>query len=72
MLVRVKGKTFGLSIQKTNAWIIPETDDATPHAVVAPVDEEIGSAEAPKPPLASCSGTEARRDSRDAARARSP
>ena len=36
--VRVKGKTFGLSIQKTTAWITPETDDAAPHAEVAPVD----------------------------------
>ena len=27
--VRVRGETFGFSIQQTNAWIIPETDDAT-------------------------------------------
>ena len=40
--VRVKGKTFGLSIQKTDAWTIPETNDPAPHAVVAPADEEIG------------------------------
>ena len=47
--VRVKGNTFGLSIQKTDAWIIPETSDPAPHAVVAPVDEEI---EQPIPALA--------------------
>ena len=47
MLVRVKGKTFGLSIQKTDAWVIPEISDLAPHAVVAPVDEEIGRAEQP-------------------------
>ena len=47
--VRVKGKTFGLSIQKTDAWIIPETSDPAPHAVVAPVDDEIGRAEQPIP-----------------------
>ena len=39
-------------IQKTNAWSIPETDDTTPRAEVAPVDEEIGRAEAPDPHLA--------------------
>ena len=47
--VRVKGKTFGLSIQRTNAWIIPETDDAAPYAEVALVDEEIGRGEQPVP-----------------------
>ena len=47
--VRVKGKTFGLSIQKTDAWIIPENSDPAPHAVVAPVDEEMGRAEQPIP-----------------------
>ena len=36
MPVRVKGKTFGLAIQETDAWIIPETSDPAPHAVVAP------------------------------------
>ena len=45
--VQVKGKTFGLSIQKTDAWIIPETSDPAPHAVAAPVDEEIDRAEQP-------------------------
>ena len=45
----MKGKTFGLSIQKTDAWIIPETSDTAPHAAVAPADEEIGRAEAPNP-----------------------
>ena len=45
--VRVKGETFGLSIQKTDAWIIPETSGPALHAVVAPVDEEIGRAEQP-------------------------
>ena len=35
----------GLSNQKTDAWIIPETSDPAPHAVVAPVDEEIDRAE---------------------------
>ena len=35
VLVRVKGQTFGLSIQKTNAWIILEADDAAPHVYVA-------------------------------------
>ena len=44
--VLVKGKTIGLSIQKTDAWIIPEANDRAPHAVVAPVDEEIGREEA--------------------------
>ena len=39
-LVRVKEKTFGLSIHKTAAWIIHQTSDPAPHAVVAPVDEE--------------------------------
>ena len=33
--VRVKGNTFGLLIQKTDARIIPETSDPAPHAVVA-------------------------------------
>ena len=47
--VRVKGKPFGLSIQKTDAWIIPETSDPAPHVVVAPVDEAIGRAEQPVP-----------------------
>ena len=65
--VRVKGKTFGLSIQKTDAWIIPETSDPAPQAEVAPVDEEIGRGS-----TKSSSGTEARRDARNAARARSP
>ena len=50
--VRVKGKTLGLSIQKTDAWVIRETSDPAPHAAVAPVDEEIGRAEAPIPPTA--------------------
>ena len=49
MPVRVKGNTFGLSIQKTDAWIIHETSDPAPHAVVAPVEEEIGRAEQPNP-----------------------
>ena len=52
VLVRVKGETFGLSIQKTDAWIIPEIHDATPPAEVAPADEEIGRGEAPNPPPA--------------------
>ena len=34
-------------MEKTNAWIIPETDVAALHVVVAPVDEDIGKAEAP-------------------------
>ena len=42
--VRVKGLNFG---QKTDAWIIPKTGDPAPHAVVAPVDEEIGRTEQP-------------------------
>ena len=46
------GKTFGFSIQKSDAWIIPETSDPAPHAVVAPVDEEVGRAEQPIPPPA--------------------
>ena len=50
--VRVKGKTFGLSIKKSDAWIIPETSDPAPHAVAAPVDEEIDRAEQPVPALA--------------------
>ena len=45
----MKSKTFGLSLQKTEAWTIPETSDPAPHAVVAPVDEEIGRAEQPNP-----------------------
>ena len=45
VLVRVKGKTFGLLIQNADAWIIPETSAPAPHAVVAPVDEEICRAE---------------------------
>ena len=52
VLVPMKGKTFGFSIQKTNAWIIPETDDAAPDVEVAPVDEETGRGEAPNPPPA--------------------
>ena len=43
--VRVKNKTFGLSIQKTDAWIIPQASDPTP-----PADEDIGRAEAPNSP----------------------
>ena len=49
---RVKGKTLGLSIQKTDAWIIPETSDPTSHAVVAPVDEKTDREEQPVPALA--------------------
>ena len=45
--VRVKGKTFGLTIRKTDAWIIPENSDPAPRAVVALVEEEIGRAEQP-------------------------
>ena len=45
--VRVKGKTCGLTIGKTDAWIIPENSDPAPRAVVAPVEEEIGRAEKP-------------------------
>ena len=48
MPVRVKAKSFGLS-KKTDDWIIPETSDPTPHAVVALVDDEIGRAEQPNP-----------------------
>ena len=47
--VRVKGKTFGLSIQKTNAWIITEAEDAVPQAEVARVDEEDEHEEEPDP-----------------------
>ena len=47
VLVRVKGKTFGLTIHKTDAWIIPENCDPAPRAVVTPVEEEIGRAEQP-------------------------
>ena len=35
-----------------DAWIIPETSDPAPHAVVAQVDEEIDRAEQPVPALA--------------------
>ena len=70
VLVRLKGKTFGLSIQKTDAWIIPETSDSAPHAAVAPVGEEIGRSEAPKPAPAAAAAPR-RGDSRNAARARS-
>ena len=49
VLVRVKGKTFGLTIQKTDAWIIPGNSDPAPRAVVAPVEEEIGRGERPNP-----------------------
>ena len=49
MPVRVKGKTCGLTIRKTDAWIIPENSDPAPRAVVAPVEEEIGRAEQPNP-----------------------
>ena len=54
--VRVKGKTSGLLIQKTDAWIIPETSDPAPHAAVAPVDEEIGR---PEQPIAALAAPEA-------------
>ena len=37
--VRVKGKTFGLTIQKTHVWIIPANSDAAPRAAVAPVQQ---------------------------------
>ena len=43
----MKEKTFGLSIQKTDAWIILKTSDPAPHAVVASVDEEIDRTEQP-------------------------
>ena len=44
--VRVKGKTFGLSIPKTSGWIIPQADEA-------PLDEEMGrEAEPNLPPAA--------------------
>ena len=33
--------------KRTGAWILSETSDPAPHAAVAPVDEEIGRAEAP-------------------------
>ena len=49
VLVRVKGNTFGLSVPKTDAWIIPDTTDPVPHAAAAPVDEEMGRAEQPVP-----------------------
>ena len=49
IFVRVKGKTFGLSIQETDAWVIPENSGPAPRAVVAPVEEEIGRAEQPNP-----------------------
>ena len=49
---RTRGNTSGLLIQKTDAWIIPETSDPAAHAVVAPVDEEIDRAEQPVPALA--------------------
>ena len=35
------------AFQKTDAWIIPETTHPAPHALVAPVNEEIGRAEQP-------------------------
>ena len=75
VLVRVKGNTFGLSIQKTLAWIIPETDDAAPHVEVAPVEEEISMGEAPNPPSTAPQAPSVlsqKKDSRNAARARSP
>ena len=49
VLVRVKGNTFGFTIQKTDAWIIPENIDPVPRAVVPLVEEEIGRAELPNP-----------------------
>ena len=61
VLVRVKGKFSGFSIQKTNAWTIPETDDATPRAEVAAVAEEIGGGEAPNPPPAALAAAAAPR-----------
>ena len=73
VLVRVKGKTFGLSIQNTDAWIIPETSDPAPHAVVAMSIKRSTEKNNPSFLLRhrSCSGTTAGRDSRHAARARS-
>ena len=47
--VRGKGKIFGLTIRKTDAWIIPKNSDPAPRAVVAPVEEEIDRAEQPNP-----------------------
>ena len=47
--VRVKVKTFGLTIRKTDAWIIPEISDPAPRAVVAPAEEETGRAEQTNP-----------------------
>ena len=47
--VRVKGRTFGFTIQKTDAWIIPKNRDPVPRAVVAPVEEDIGRAVQPNP-----------------------
>ena len=47
--VQVRGKTFGLSIQKIDAWIIRETSDPAPHAMEAPVDEEIDREKQPVP-----------------------
>ena len=72
LLARVKGKTFGLSPKKTSAGIIPEVDDAVPHAVVAPVEEEMGREE--YPPLAApraeeTQGVRLEREARDLAAA---
>ena len=47
-----KANCLASQFRKTEAWIIPETDDAAPHDEVAPVDEEIGRGEAPNPPPA--------------------
>ena len=68
MPVRVKGKTFGLSIQKTNAWIIPEAEDAVRHAEVAPVDEEDENEGelGPFPPVAPGEETRGMRHEREA------
>ena len=49
VLVRVKGKTFCLTIHKTDAWITPENSDPAPSAVEAPAEEDIGRAEQPNP-----------------------
>ena len=71
--VGLKGKTFGLTIRKTDAWIIPENSDPAPRAVVASRRRDRQSRTTQPRPSSTGSrgGTEARRDSRHAARARS-
>ena len=70
-----KGQDFWSLDPEDNAWIVPEAEDAVPHAEVAPVGEEDENEEEPDPlPLVApgpeeTQGTRLEREARDLAEA---